>query len=117
MFPKHMFQIFFQSYSYHICFYIILQPIVGKVSKESYNFVVGSTSIIIHMQTLCLNKISNTFIPRENMVDPNANLGMFFLGGQLYARGKNLHCVLMGSNYVPLEANVSKILCDHNFGI
>ncbi len=51
------------------------------------------------------------------MVDPSGNIGLFYLGGQLYARGNNLNRVLMGSNYVPLQAKVFETLCDHNFCI
>ncbi len=31
---KHMFQIFLQSQSSHFCFYMLLQPIIGKVLKK-----------------------------------------------------------------------------------
>jgi hypothetical protein len=88
-----------------------------KGFEESYKFVNGSISIKTHIQKLCSYKVSNTFIHRENMVAPWGNLGPFFLGGQVYAWGNNLNLVIIGSNYVPLEVNVFKILCDHNFYI
>jgi hypothetical protein len=43
------------------------------------------------------------------MIVPCDNLGMFLLGGQVYAWGNNLNRVLIGNNYVPLEVNVFKI--------
>jgi hypothetical protein len=88
-----------------------------KGLEESCNFVIESISIRIHMQKLCSYKVSNTHIHQENMIVPYGNLGLFLLEGQLYAWGSNLNRVLIGNNYVPLEVNVFKILCDHNFCI
>jgi hypothetical protein len=43
-------------------FLYILTTYYWKAFKESYNFVVGSTSIVIHMQKICSHKVSNTIV-------------------------------------------------------
>ncbi len=48
----------------HVCYYISLQPIIGKDLEESYNFVVGSISIKFYMKIFKSNKFSNTFVPQ-----------------------------------------------------
>jgi hypothetical protein len=60
---------------------MLLQPIIGKVFEESYNFVGGNISIRIYMQKLHSNKILNTFIPQ-------GNLSSFSLGYMIVPQGK-----------------------------
>jgi len=54
-----------QSEPSHVCYYISLQPIIGKDLEESYNFVVGSISIKFYMKIFKSNKFSNTFVPQR----------------------------------------------------
>lgn len=43
-----------------------------KAVEKGYNFVVGSTSIRIHMKKLYLHKILNTFVTSRTWLFPKA---------------------------------------------
>jgi hypothetical protein len=73
---KHMFW-FFCNIIISCSFLYRLVTYHWKGFKDSYNFVVGGTSIKTHVQKLRLHKISDAFAPREKMVVPWGNLGPF----------------------------------------
>jgi hypothetical protein len=65
----------FESFCNHNHFMFILYKFMTyhwKGVENGYNFVVGSTSIRIHMKKLCLHKVLNTFVPSRTWLFPKA---------------------------------------------
>jgi hypothetical protein len=77
---KHMFQFFFSFETISWLFLYMLATYHWKGIHESYNFVLGSTSIIIHMKKLQSHKILDVIVPREHGCFWG-NLGPFFFKG------------------------------------
>jgi hypothetical protein len=75
-----------------VVFFIYAYNLLLKSFKESYNFIVGSTSIRTHMQSYVHTKFQTQLFSKEHGYSPRST-----------------------SNHVPPKAIVSEILCEHNF--
>jgi hypothetical protein len=90
---------FFSNHNHIIFVYIYMfLTYHWKGLEESYNFVIGSTSVRPHMKKLWSHKVFDTFFPWGNMVAPQGTIAL----------GSNLIHILWGTN-------VLETLCDHNF--
>jgi hypothetical protein len=68
-----------------------------KALKGNYNLVVGSISIISHIQKLCSHKVFNTFVPWGNMIAPQGNESPW---GPTMCMGEKPKLCFPGSNHV-----------------